>query len=190
MIRKCIVALVAISALAIVPAATQAKVKLVHIGRSCEIASGLLTPPAICGIKGQEKIIGDAGQLSSTTRLGFRVSKKVGVRLSITAPPTILGSSVFLEKRFKLLATGSLVGSFIDAGKTGACVVAPQPVGPGASQVCHTEKFNLRPGTYALSISLDSGVIPSPGQVPFSLTMTATSPGRVFPYVNHLDGKE
>ena len=86
------------------------------------------------------------GELTSSTRLGFRVSKKVNVRISITAPPTILRSAIFLEKRAKhvrTLPTGALVGSFIDAGKTGACVVAPQPTASGASQVCHTEKFNL-----------------------------------------------
>ena len=188
LIRKCIPAMAALAAMTIVPAAAQAKLKAVHIGRSCEITPGKLTPPAICGIK-QEKIVGNAGQLTSTTRLGFRVSKKVSVRMSIAAPPTILGSAIFLEKRFKLDPTGSLVGSFIDAGKTGACVVAPQPTASGASQVCHTEKFNLTRGTYALSISLDSGVIPSPGQVPFSLTVTTTPSGRVFPYVNRLNGE-
>lgn len=167
--RGCIAVLIALAAMAIVPAA-QGKLRVDRVGTRCQFTDHP-NPPAVCGINAQEVIIG-----SGQAIFGFKTTKHVRLGLTI-AITRALGGSTYVEKRTKdgkyLEPSGPLQGAFLLPSYL--CVPHPAPK-PG--QACTAERWDLSAGSYVVREEYwaDPAV-----RLPFALTVTATPSGYVKP---------
>ena len=165
--------LVILGALAIVPAAAQAKV-VVHTGNRCAYIDTHPSPPPICGIKGPEVLYGydDQNIYGGTIDMyGFKVSKRVRFGIPIHMPHVTDGDAYLMKRPKDGSGLGSTVGKSID----------PRSLCIGPRDACRTESFDLSPGSYSLVAQATAG---GPHYVKsYSVTITATPSGDVSPYV-------